>query len=136
MADARRSYRDLREFISFLEDRGQLKRVTSPVTWDLEITEITDRTVKSGGPALLFEKVEGYEVPVLINTFGTAERAAWALGVDHLDDLQGRVQETLKLTNGNREEAARTLKIGARTLYRKIKENGLQEKKSKQEKSK
>ena len=93
MADARRSYRDLREFISFLEDRGQLKRVTSPVTWDLEITEITDRTVKSGGPALLFEKVEGYEIPVLINTFGTAERAAWALGVDHLDDLQGRVQE-------------------------------------------
>jgi 4-hydroxy-3-polyprenylbenzoate decarboxylase len=100
MADARRSYRDLREFISFLEDRGQLKRVTSPVTWDLEITEITDRTVKSGGPALLFEKVEGYEIPVLINTFGTAERAAWALGVDHLDDLQGRVQETLKLTQG------------------------------------
>ena len=42
MADARRSYRDLREFISFLEDRGQLKRVTAPVTWDLEITEITE----------------------------------------------------------------------------------------------
>jgi 4-hydroxy-3-polyprenylbenzoate decarboxylase len=100
MADTPRAYRDLREFISFLEGRGQLKRISAPVSWDLEITEVTDRTVKSGGPALLFENVEGYDVPLLINTFGNAERAGWALGVDNLDDLQGRVEETLKLTQG------------------------------------
>ena len=100
MADTPRSYRDLREFVSLLEDRGQLVRVKAPVSWDLEITEITDRTVKAGGPALLFENVEGYETPVLINVFGSEERAAWALGVDRLDDLQGRVEETLRLAQG------------------------------------
>ncbi len=100
MPDAQRSYRDLHEFISFLEDRDQLVRVKPQVTWDLEITEITDRTVKSGGPALLFENVEGYDTPVLINTFGSAQRAAWALGVDELDNLQGRVEEALRLTQG------------------------------------
>ena len=64
-------FRDLRDFIAFLEDKGELRRIRTPVSCELEITEIADRTVKSGGPALLFENVSGYETPVLINMFGT-----------------------------------------------------------------
>ena len=75
---------DLRQFIDLLEKRRQLVRIRQPVSTELEITEITDRVCK--GPAaqnkaLLFEKPVGYEVPVLINAFGSAERMAWALGV-------------------------------------------------------
>ena len=55
-------YRNLRDFITFLESKGELRRIATPVTWDLEITEICDRVTKSGGPALLFENVEGYDV--------------------------------------------------------------------------
>ena len=58
------SFKDLREFVSFLEQRGELKRVTAPVSSELEITEITDRMVKSGGPALLFrERGRGDNAP-------------------------------------------------------------------------
>lgn len=81
------SYRDLREFINALERRGLLRRISVEVDSELEITEITDRVVKSGGPALLFERVRGYDVPVLINAFGSEERVRLALGVDDLDDL-------------------------------------------------
>ncbi len=91
------AFKDIREFISFLEDKGELRRITTPVSWDLEITEIADRTVKSGGPALLFEKVDGYDTPLLINIFGTHQRMAWALGVDSLDELTERVRQVLAL---------------------------------------
>ena len=93
-------YKDLREFISFLESKGELRRIAAPVTWDLEITEICDRVVKSGGPALLFEKVEGSNIPVLINMYGTEQRMAWALGVERLDDLVDRVKQLLGLMQG------------------------------------
>ena len=73
-------FKDLREFIAFLEEKGELVRVKTPVSCELEITEINDRVVKSGGPALLFENVEGYNIPVLTNTYGSARRIAWALG--------------------------------------------------------
>ena len=82
-------YRNLRDFISFLEGRGELRRVSESVTWDLEITEICDRVTKSGGPALLFENVEGYDVPVLINMYGSERRMAWALGAESLEELGG-----------------------------------------------
>ena len=91
------AYKDLRDFIALLEDRGELKRVTAPVSWDLEIAEICDRVVKSGGPALLFENVQGYDIPVLINIFGTERRMAWALGAERLDELAERVQGLLGL---------------------------------------
>ncbi len=94
------SFRDLRDFIRFLEDKGELRRITTPVSHELEITELADRTVKSGGPALLFERVEGYDVPVLINMFGTHQRVAWALGVDDVEQLAGKVRETLGLVQG------------------------------------
>ena len=93
-------FTDLREFIDFLEERDQLVRVKEPVTWDLEITEIADRQIRSGGPAVLFESVEGYGVPVLINVFGTAQRTAWALGVERLDDLVQRVETLLDMAKG------------------------------------
>ena len=93
-------FKDLRAFISFLEDRGELRRVSAPVSRELEITEIADRTVKSGGPALLFENVVDYDIPVLINAFGTHQRMAWALGVDDVDEVTQRVRKLLKLMQG------------------------------------
>ena len=68
--------KNLREFISLLEDQGELKRITVPVSRDLEITEIADRTVKSGGPALLFDNVADSTMPLVINLYGT-EGFAW-----------------------------------------------------------
>ena len=94
------NFKDLRDFIAFLESKGDLRRITTPVSPELEITEICDRTVKNGGPALLFENVEGYDMPVLINMYGSEQRMAWALGVDKLDDLVGRVQGLLGLVQG------------------------------------
>ena len=88
-------FKDLREYIAFLESKGVLRRITTTVSTDLEITEITDRMVKSGGPALLFENVEGHSMPLLINAFGTIQRSAWALGVENLDELTSRVRELL-----------------------------------------
>lgn len=81
------AYRDLREFIADLEARGQLKRIKTEVDAELEITAITDRVVKQGGPALLFERVKGYDIPVLTNTFGTLERVCLALGTTDLDTV-------------------------------------------------
>ena len=93
-------YKDIGEFISFLEAKGELKRINTPVSCELEIAEVCDRVVKKRGPALLFENVEGYDIPVLINMFGTEQRMAWALGVEHLDDLVQRVYQLLGLMQG------------------------------------
>ena len=93
-------YKDLREFIRFLEDRKELRRIQTPVSWELEIAEIADRVVKHGGPALLFENVTGYDVPVLINMYGTEQRMAWALGVERLSDLVERIEGLLELRHG------------------------------------
>lgn len=90
------AYRDLRDFIKRLERERQLVRIKHRLSPDLEITEIADRTVKSGGPALLFENVEGSDVPVLINHFGTADRMAMALGVKTLDDLTAEIESLVR----------------------------------------
>ncbi|MDE2802685.1 MAG: UbiD family decarboxylase, partial [Chloroflexota bacterium] len=90
-----RKFRDLREYIAFLEASGDLRRVSTPVSAHLEITEIADRMVKSGGPALLFENVEGHDMPLLINAFGSIPRVSAALGVDRLDDLTERLRDLL-----------------------------------------
>jgi 4-hydroxy-3-polyprenylbenzoate decarboxylase len=76
------SYRDLRDFLSQLERSGELKRVSAEVDPNLEMTEICDRVLKSGGPALLFEKPKGHAIPVLGNLFGTTRRIALAMGAD------------------------------------------------------
>jgi 4-hydroxy-3-polyprenylbenzoate decarboxylase len=74
------SYRDLRAFVAQLESRGQLKRIATEVSPRLEMTEICDRVLRAGGPALLFERPAGHRIPVLANLFGTVERVAAAMG--------------------------------------------------------
>ena len=81
-------YCDLRDFINHLEEMGQLKRISVEVDPNLEITEICDRTLKQGGPALLFENPKGYSVPLLGNLFGTPERVALGMGQDSLQALR------------------------------------------------
>ena len=75
---------NLREFIKFLEERGELKRITVEVDPVLEMTEICDRTLRAGGPALLFENPKGFDIPVLGNLFGTPERVAMGMGKENL----------------------------------------------------
>ncbi len=83
-------YKDLREFIAHLERMGELKRIALPVSPLLEMTEIGDRVLRAGGPALLFEHPSGYETPVLTNLFGTVRRVALAMGVDEVDPEANR----------------------------------------------
>src|SRR5512146_2643889 len=89
--------RDLRDWIALLEREGELVRVSAEVDPDLEITEIVDRTVKTGGPALLFEHPTGSEHPLLINQFGTEHRMCLAFGVQRLDDVARRVADVLEM---------------------------------------
>jgi 4-hydroxy-3-polyprenylbenzoate decarboxylase len=89
--------KDLRDWVALLEREDELVRVAAEVDPDLEITEIVDRTVKSGGPALLFERPKGSEHPLLINQFGTARRMCLAFGVQKLDDVARRVADVLEM---------------------------------------
>ncbi|MGA3081968.1 MAG: UbiD family decarboxylase [Terracidiphilus sp.] len=92
------AYDDLRDWIKTLEKHGELKRIREEVSPDLEITEITDRVSKAGGPALLFENVTGHPGhKVFINQFGSERRMALALGVDRLDEIADRIQGLLNL---------------------------------------
>ena len=75
-------YKDLREFIDKLEAKGQLKRIKQQIDPKLEMTEIADRTLRAGGPAILFENPKGFDMPVLANLFGTPERVAMGMGQD------------------------------------------------------
>ena len=81
-------YSDLREFIAFLEQRGELVRITQEVDPNLEMTEISDRTLRAKGPALLFENPKGYDTPVLCNLFGTPERVAMGMGQETVSALR------------------------------------------------
>ena len=76
------NYHDLRDFIAQLERMGELKRVSTPVSPHLEMTEICDRVLRQGGPAILFENPTGHDVPVLGNLFGTVRRVALGMGQD------------------------------------------------------
>lgn len=89
-------YKDLRAYIKELDKRGLLKKISVEVDANLEITEITDRVVKAGGPALYFESVRGYKMPVVTNLFGTLERVSLALGVSCLDEIGQRLSDLLK----------------------------------------
>src|SRR3954464_1695752 len=88
---------DLRAWIALLEREGELVRVGAEVDADLEITEIVDRTVKTGGPALLFENVRGSRLPLLINQFGTERRMSFAFDVQSLDDLGEKLGEVFEM---------------------------------------
>ncbi|MFN3266328.1 MAG: menaquinone biosynthesis decarboxylase [Deinococcales bacterium] len=93
-------FQDLQGFMKLLEQRNQLVRVTAPVSHELEITEIADRLMKSGGPALIFENVIGKDFPVAINLMATRERMAWALGVNDLEDIPNRLRKLLDIKLG------------------------------------
>ncbi|MEZ5615094.1 MAG: 4-hydroxy-3-polyprenylbenzoate decarboxylase [Rhodocyclaceae bacterium] len=81
-------YRDLRDFIAQLEQLGELKRISVPVDPHLEMTEVCDRVLRAGGPALLFEKPEGHAMPVLANLFGTPHRVALGMGAESMAALR------------------------------------------------
>jgi len=94
------AFSDLREFVAHLERGGRLRRITVPVSRDLEITEIVDRVSKTrgdGNVALLFQHVEGFDMPLLVNAFGSEDRMASALGVERLDQLGERIAKLLDL---------------------------------------
>ena len=91
------AYRDLRDFLRTLEKKGELKRISEEVDPILEITEITDRAVKAGGPALLFEKPRGSRVPVVTNLVGTERRMNLALEVESLDEVADRIHSFLDM---------------------------------------
>lgn len=81
-------YKNLRDFIALLEQQGELKRISQPIDPYLEMTEIADRTLRLGGPALLFENPVGYDIPVLCNLFGTARRVALGMGQEDVSALR------------------------------------------------
>lgn len=91
-------YHDLGDFIAYLEDMGELKRVHAEIDPYLEMTEICDRVLHAGGPAILFENPKGYDIPVLGNLFGTPRRVAVGMGAESVDVLReiGRLLAYLK----------------------------------------
>ncbi len=91
-------YKDLRDFIAMLEARGELVRIKQEIDPNLEMTEISDRTLRAKGPALLFENPKGYDYPVLTNLFGTPERVALGMGQENVTALRevGKVLAALK----------------------------------------
>ncbi len=91
-------YDDLRDFLAQLEAAGELRRVTAEISPRLEMTEICDRTLKRGGPAILFERPKGYSIPVLGNLFGTVRRIALGMGTDDPSALRdiGRLLAALR----------------------------------------
>ncbi|TVQ90321.1 MAG: 4-hydroxy-3-polyprenylbenzoate decarboxylase [Chromatiaceae bacterium] len=113
-------YRDLRDFIAQLEQRGELRRIGVEVDPYLEVTEICDRTLRAGGPALLFERPKGSGVPLLGNLFGTPQRVALGMGEESVDALRevGRLLAFLKEPDPPKgmAEAWRTLPIFKKVL--------------------
>jgi 4-hydroxy-3-polyprenylbenzoate decarboxylase len=90
------AYKSLEEFVSLLEKEGELKRITVPADPELEITEIADRVMKNSGPALLFEKVNGSDFPLLINAFGSKKRMALALGVSDIEEIADEIRSIVE----------------------------------------
>jgi len=122
---------DLRAWIARLEREGELVRISAEVDADLEITEINDRVVKSGGPALLFENVKGSRHPLLINQFGTEKRMCMAFDAPSLDDVAAKVGSVLEMQppEGLREKirGLRELKSIADSRPRRVRSGASQE---------
>ncbi|HEY9396752.1 MAG TPA: 4-hydroxy-3-polyprenylbenzoate decarboxylase [Burkholderiales bacterium] len=121
------NYRDLRDFIAQLEKRGELKRVTAEVSPHLEMTEICDRVLKAGGPAILFEKPSGHSMPVLANLFGTPQRVALGMGAESVESLReiGKLLAFLKEPEppkGFKDVYERWLPIGKQVMHMAAKE--------------
>ncbi len=125
------SYRDLRDFLAQLERAGELKRIRVEVDPKLEMTEICDRVLKAGGPALLFERPKGHVIPVLGNLFGTTKRVALAMGAAADADPRAALRDIGKLLaflkepeppKGFRDAIERWLPIGRKVLQMAPKE--------------
>jgi 4-hydroxy-3-polyprenylbenzoate decarboxylase len=123
--------RDLREWIALLEREGELVRVACEVDPHLEVTEIVDRTVKAGGPALLFERPKGSEHPLLVNQFGTERRMCLAFGVERLDDVAAALADVLEMQPPEgfaaKVRGLRTLKSIADSRPRTVRRGACQE---------
>ena len=120
-------YRDLRDFIAQLESRGELKRVAAEVDPRLEMTEICDRVLKAGGPAVLFERPKGHTMPVLGNLFGTPKRVALGMGADSVEALRdiGKLLAFLKEPDppkGFKDVLERWIPIGKQVMHMAPKE--------------
>jgi 4-hydroxy-3-polyprenylbenzoate decarboxylase len=124
-------YRDLRDFLSQLERAGELKRVRAEVDPKLEMTEVCDRVLKAGGPALLFEKPKGHVIPVLGNLFGTTRRVALAMGAEADADPREALRDIGKLLaflrepdppKGFRDVLERWIPIGRQVMHMAPKE--------------
>ncbi|MDO8330568.1 MAG: 4-hydroxy-3-polyprenylbenzoate decarboxylase [Fluviicoccus sp.] len=102
-------FHDLRQFLTFLEQRGELRRISREIDPKLEMTEICDRVLRAGGPALLFEKPKGYSLPVLANLFGTPQRIAWGLGLESAAGLRGLGEVLAKLKDPQQVNDAASL---------------------------
>ncbi len=112
-------YRDLRDFIKKLEAEGELKRISMVVDPNLEITEICDRTLRAGGPALLFEKVKGSDFPLLGNLFGTPRRVAMGMGEERVEALR-EVGKLLSLLKEPDPPKGMKDALGKLPIYRKV----------------
>ena len=124
-------YRDLRDFLSQLERAGELKRVRAELDPKLEMTEVCDRVLKAGGPALLFEKPKGHVIPVLGNLFGTTRRVALAMGAEARADPRETLRDVGKLLaflrepeppKGFRDVLERWIPIGKQVMHMAPKE--------------
>jgi 4-hydroxy-3-polyprenylbenzoate decarboxylase len=120
-------YRDLRDFVSQLEAVGELKRVRAEVSPRLEMTEVCDRILKAGGPAILFEHPTGHGIPVLANLFGTPRRVALGMGADSVEALRdiGKLLAFLKEPEppkGFRDVIERWIPIGRQVMHMAAKE--------------
>jgi len=116
------TYHDLRDFLAQLEAQGELKRVAVAVSPQLEMTEICDRVLKAGGPAILFENVTGHSMPVLGNLFGTPKRVAMGMGADSVESLRdiGKLLAFLKEPEppkGFRDAIERWIPIGRQVMH-------------------
>jgi 4-hydroxy-3-polyprenylbenzoate decarboxylase len=123
--------RDLREWIGLLEREGELVRISAEVDPNLEVTEIVDRTMRAGGPALLFENPKGARHPLLINQFGTERRMCLAFGVESLDDIATKLGDILEMQPPDglaaKVRGLKTLKSIADSRPRTVKRGASQE---------
>jgi 4-hydroxy-3-polyprenylbenzoate decarboxylase len=120
-------YQDLRDFIAQLEKQGELKRIAAEVDPRLEMTEVCDRVLRRGGPALLFERPKGHAVPVLANLFGTPRRVALGMGADSVEALReiGKLLAFLKEPDppkGFKDVLERWIPIGRHVMHMAPKE--------------
>ena len=123
-------YADLRGFLARLEALGELKRIAAEIDPCLEMTEICDRVLKSGGPALLFERPKGYSMPVLANLFGTSRRVALGMGRDSVDALRELGQLLAYLKEPEPPKGLKDAWQNTRPLFMQVMQMAPKEKKS------